>query len=472
MERLFLPCTRLQDILESQGRLEDIRFHHPKLLQERNLNVSTEDVLSAERAFTYAGLYATLGNEETVAWLTLHIAVVRGAGRAMRYLEQLGESYRFIFNADGKVIVALARSPEHLLELCDVLLRLLAVSVVHSVRLTNWRSRDLFINAPTLAYLMEQCQSLKILSLKSLDMDEDIIRVLGAYSRPVLEIVLDCCKITSAGASALVEVLERSQGPTKIDCCYIDNVVLANGLRGNSRLKYLRPRFSSYLEVNRQVVLAVADAVRENKGLVEFDLSHSFCVNDEMWGAICDSLETHPTLEVLDLRAAFMDTAPAPAVLKSRIQTILDMAKVNMSIHTIRLDPRDSQHKLYRGSVIPFLETNRFRPRLFAIQKTRLITYRAKVLGRALLAVRTDPNRLWMLLSGNAEVTFLSTTATTTPAGSLPAPTVSAAPSNAAVDATTAVTATANRSASTISAASTANNVATPTDDHKRQACP
>jgi hypothetical protein len=40
------------------------------------------------------------------------------------------------------------------------------------------------------------------------------------------------------------------------------------------------------------------------------------------------------------------------------------------------------------------------------------------VLGRALLAVRTDPNRFWMLLLGNAEVAFPSTTA----AESLPTP--------------------------------------------------
>jgi hypothetical protein len=67
---------------------------------------------------------------------------------------------------------------------------------------------------------------------------------------------------------------------------------------------------------------------------------------------------------------------------------------------------------VYRESVIPCLETNRFRPRLLAIQKTRLIAYRAKVLGRALLVVRTDLNRVWMLLSGNAEVAFPSGTTT------------------------------------------------------------
>jgi hypothetical protein len=82
------------------------------------------------------------------------------------------------------------------------------------------------------------------------------------------------------------------------------------------------------------------------------------------------------------------------------------MMKVNMSIHTIHLDACYSQHELYRESVIPYLETNRFRPRLLAAQKARPIPYRAKVLGRALLAVRTDANRFWMLLSGNAEVVF------------------------------------------------------------------
>jgi hypothetical protein len=73
---------------------------------------------------------------------------------------------------------------------------------------------------------------------------------------------------------------------------------------------------------------------------------------------------------------------------------------------------------MFRESVIPHLETNRFRPRVHAIQKTRPILYRAKVLGRALLSARNNPNRFWMLLSGNAGVAlFLSTTATTTPTG-------------------------------------------------------
>jgi hypothetical protein len=127
------------------------------------------------------------------------------------------------------------------------------------------------------------------------------------------------------------------------------------------------------------------------------------------------------------------------------------MLKVNISIQTIIVDSRISEHQLFQGSVVPYLETNRLRPRLRAIQKTRPIAYHAKVLGRALLAVRTDSNRFWMLLSGNAEVAFPSTTATTTPTANLAAPaTTAAATSNtAAVTASAAVPATYTEDAST-----------------------
>jgi hypothetical protein len=71
---------------------------------------------------------------------------------------------------------------------------------------------------------------------------------------------------------------------------------------------------------------------------------------------------------------------------------------MNMSIYIIRLvyiirlDSHYSNHELFRGSIVPYLETNRLRLRVRAIQKTRPIAYRVKVLGRALLSARTDAN--------------------------------------------------------------------------------
>jgi hypothetical protein len=276
-------------------------------------------------------------------------------------------------------------------------------------------------------------------------LDEDHVRALGAISRQGLEIELKHCRITGAAAAVLAQVLGRNQGPTKLDACEIDNLVLANGLRGNSRLKSLRLRTSRSPEDGNREVLAIAGALRENKGLDDLDLiqvHHNFAMSGESWDAVCDSLKTHPTLKVLNLRTENnsnnnVGVAPlVPAVLKSRIQALVDMMKVNMSIHTISLRYSDREHELFRGSVSPYLESNGLRPRLLAIQRIRPITYRAKALGQALLAARTDANSLWMLLSGNAEVAFPSTTATTTPAAKLPTPATAAASSNAAAVAT------------------------------------
>jgi hypothetical protein len=145
---------------------------------------------------------------------------------------------------------------------------------------------------------MEQCQSLKVLKLADLEIDENHCRVLGAYSRPGLEIELLRCKLTGAGTSALAEVLGRNEGPTKLAYCDLDNFVIADGLRGNSRLKSLRNPMIRYRDAG---ALEIAGALRENKGLVDLDLEHNFGMNDETWDAVCDSLKTHPTLQVLDL---------------------------------------------------------------------------------------------------------------------------------------------------------------------------
>jgi hypothetical protein len=111
MERLFSPCTRLHDLLENQGRLEALNGYHPGLLQELNLDVPSEELLNAEKMFTYADLYAMLGNEDTVAWLTPYAFVVRKHGEAMNAWSQLDESYHLYFSVDGIDISAFALSP-------------------------------------------------------------------------------------------------------------------------------------------------------------------------------------------------------------------------------------------------------------------------------------------------------------------------------------------------------------------------
>jgi hypothetical protein len=72
---------------------------------------------------------------------------------------------KYRFTANGKDTVAVARSSEALSEICDVVIRLLAASVVRSVSISRLTNEDVFINAPSLAYLTEQSQSLKVFNV-------------------------------------------------------------------------------------------------------------------------------------------------------------------------------------------------------------------------------------------------------------------------------------------------------------------
>jgi hypothetical protein len=93
----------------------------------------------------------------------------------------------------------------------------------------------------------------------------------------------------------------------------------------------------------------------------------------------------------------------------SRLRVLLDMMKANTLIHTITFVGVVRMYfDFFRESIVPYLERNRLRPRVCAIQEALPHSFRARVLGRALLAARSDANRFWMLLSGNAEVAFPS----------------------------------------------------------------
>jgi hypothetical protein len=453
---MFSPCTRLRDMIDQCGDISEEMKDDLHYIEEFHLHVSTQEFRCAvlEKAFTYADLHAMLDGD-CLVWFTpsLSAAVFRRHAIANIYSVFMGDgfndtNYSFLCNLDGQEISATASSSNELLEMFDILLRLVAAtSDVDSVKLSNWRcANHVSINATSLAYLMGQCQSLEVLTLHNAgDLDGDQIRVLGAYSRPGLEIVLIYCQLTSAGTSALAEVLERNQGPTKLEICDIDYSVLAGRLElhGNSSLKSLAPRSSGDLDDENRELQAIAGYLRQYRGLIELDLSCYDCsVNDETWESICNSLRAHPTVEVLRLSSAelYERTPMVPAVITSRIQALLDMMKVNMIIHTIRLRNCYSDHELFRGSVIPYLDTNRLRPRLLAIQKARPIPYRAKILGRALLSARTDANSFWMLLSGNAEVAFLSRTTATTAAANLPTPATANTTENASAVTLTATT--------------------------------
>jgi hypothetical protein len=81
------------------------------------------------------------------------------------------------------------------------------------------------------------------------------------------------------------------------------------------------PIFTTCDAAANQALVAIAGVLKENKGLVDLQLRHHSMMSDETWAAICDSLKTHPTLQILNLERIHWTLHGlfrlTPAVLKS-----------------------------------------------------------------------------------------------------------------------------------------------------------
>jgi hypothetical protein len=79
------------------------------------------------------------------------------------------------------------------------------------------------------------------------------------------------------------------------------------------------------------------------------------------------------------------------------------MMQENTSMHTVELSDKERDDQIYIAEISPYLETNRYRPRVLAVNKTIERPFREKVLGRALFSVKSNPNLVWMFLSENVD---------------------------------------------------------------------
>jgi hypothetical protein len=307
---------------------------------------------------------------------------------------------------------------------CNFLVRLLAASEKSKVYLyghTYGRSLLLPVSGPTLSYLFEHSQEHLIkVTLGHAILSEEHLRVLAISPRHErqLELVLQWCRFADNDAcrEASVQWLQSDGGPTELDGCHIDSHVLANSLRGNSRLSILRlPSMQARRDIfgcdiptdpDRGLIFS---AFAENKGLtVLYASGHS--IGEEDWSILCQSLQKHPALTRVDLT----DTGPmsssgqktllAVKQKTRRTRELAEMMQTNTILCTIRLSEKERDKKIYTKPIQPRLIANRYRLRVLAVKKEADDRpFRQKVLGRALHRVRRNPNLVWMFLSGNVD---------------------------------------------------------------------
>jgi hypothetical protein len=178
-------------------------------------------------------------------------------------------------------------------------------------------------------------------------------------------------------------------------------------LTGNSRVTKLEP---SYQWRNDADMAILFTALASNRGLVDLDLRSCY-ISDDNWSILCQSLQAHPTLTSLNLRLTMPRSSTGIIIFLTddqkahRTGLLAETMQHNTVLLSINLPEDERDEQIYTESILPYQETNRYRPRVLAIKKAD-IQIRRPLLGRALQtkSVRNDSNILWMFLSGNADV--------------------------------------------------------------------
>jgi hypothetical protein len=416
IEALFRPSTRFRDSHRNRrGGCLPGGWTEVELLQDLTL----EDVLATGISWEEFCLF--LRNK--VVWMTPDVYIRSG------YM---------VTNADDLEVLALqaeaSRCPRLRVHVrmgmaaagvtatCDFLLRLLATCEKDSVFISG------FCNAvsPALSsaglsrFFRESQPCLRKVTLYGLVLSEDQCLALTTMPRLDVELAMARCSLSNDAAFAFVECIRSDRGPVDLYECRIDSQILANALTGKSRVTRLKPHSGGTNAVQAIFFRVLAN----NKSLSYLDLSNH-TITDENWMILCQSLQGHPNLTSLDL----MFTSPlvlnpvytsprAPLCIRialstevrsQRTRVLAEMVQRNTSLHTIKLSADEEDQQIYAEMIHPYLETNRYRPRVLAITKAA-IPLRRPLLGLALQtrSVRSNSNFLWMFLSANPDVVVIS----------------------------------------------------------------
>jgi hypothetical protein len=321
-------------------------------------------------------------------------------------------------------------------ETCNFLVRLLATSEQRDLFMCGkYYSRNnlaqLPVSGQTLSHLFERSRETLIkVKLGDIILSEEHIRVLAIATatapRQELQLILEQCRLSDNDGcrNAFVQWLQSGGGPTELNECHIDSNILADSVKGNSRLSIIRLPSIEFLDdfhepvANNHTDMAlIITALAENRSLTVFD-SNSYCISDENWTILCQSLRKHPTLTTLGLT----ETGPirrlsgvgGRAVLSdeqktNRTRLVAEMMQTNTILHIIRLSAEGCDEDIYTESIQPRLEANLYRLRVLAVRKEAAYRpFRQKILGRALSCVRSNPSLVWMFLAGNVDAFVLS----------------------------------------------------------------
>jgi hypothetical protein len=237
---------------------------------------------------------------------------------------------------------------------------------------------------------------------------------------PVADVKLYKCVIGNEAADAFMNWMRSDSGPTVLFRCDF-----ANNSNNDSPERNSNALADALVTCRRLKKLVLAgDSVDDwaafhhglarNTSLIKLYLGRQV-VGSSDWNHMCQALQSHPSLQVLDVAGARelgrvgrgqggADVSMAERR-RRRTTAVAAMLDQNTVLHTVEMADSARDLALYHERIGPRLEMNLYWPRVMALQQSH---GRLPVLGHALGRVRHCPNRTWMILSGNIDILTLA----------------------------------------------------------------
>jgi hypothetical protein len=244
-------------------------------------------------------------------------------------------------------------------------------------------------------------QSLRLSS--SFVLTKGYIRVLTAAIRPHHEILLSVCSLSRIEPMPILAFFRTCRGAIILQHCQQRSIpLISNILRGSSSLVNLSLWDYGYGYVDVPPLNSLFEAIATNTSLKVLSLRHKIII-DESWLILCHSITRHSTLETVDVRRTghhWPETGtPSDARKTLRTEAVLNVLQANTVLQDLYLTDDEFDERVMSGVIRPYL---RYLPRIRAfVGKYSNDPGHAKVLGRALHKVNTNPALIFLLLSTN-----------------------------------------------------------------------
>jgi hypothetical protein len=256
-------------------------------------------------------------------------------------------------------------------------------------------------SGPALLHFLGASPSLELLEFIDFDFEEAHCRAFATLERTGLEVTFEKCSFDAQDATGtFIEWLRHSQVVTELDDCSMEHIIIS-ALDGNSSVKSLS--FHTTTDGRGDdLVRSLALALPGNQGIENLCVS---LMRDETWSLLLRSLRAHPRIQIVTL-SDIPDVSAAS--MTTMMNAVLRLVQCNTVVHTIDLPDHAKDAEFFQNSIVPRLEMNR---NFFEDQRQALkladSSIRRQLLGRALHAVRSNPDLLFRILSENNPALFV-----------------------------------------------------------------